>query len=783
MIPVPVVSASPKTFDVFAHSSSDSFSQAEGLTAAQERILQPAKDHEKPSSLTRDVLPITSSEEASPSLTRLICRIIWIASVIGLLAGIIFSSPWVVTFGVSGVAAGAIGDFSLRPNEIRPRRKEPFQVTEDDLTSVDIEEELTPDNIFEIMETSEQHTEMPIEISTPVIIDEPVEVVRKPSPKRVKEPSPNERELSPPRRKLAQDTEQKIAHWAKFGKKVVAPSIRERERINLLNWFKTKTDEEYRDLFNALPDKMTNVIENFPDVFAEVCTPKQIAIMASSLHQTLNDMQGRAMTTILQFIFEKHVVPNNLAAGGKLSSRVAIVQFYNLLLAFADTLLFNPALENQLKAIKLKIPSNSISQGQATPAELLAKIHWNIEESRRIAAAQAEATANEPLVNEQRQEEICAFANIIIQNPNADHFPRRQKLTDMAKHAKRAEIPFLIEYLGQENIGKLWAFEAVVDNRANDPTLRLTQMFMALSPEQFNISLACQDFIITVSRCPPSVLGLNISRLQVLADQRKCDEALSNLHRFLLEDKTPLFQKQEKMAVLAQAAERLETLAREEEARLRALEPAVNIAEFVETLKGNEDPAVVGKTIDKLNDEELTDFIQQLGVGSKLQIFWAIQGRKILAKTLTQLHKARLARIYSRMSPQQMAAAANNEGFRVVLSNAEDGYIEASVSTLTAEQFGIIARHPDVAWHLIDMINKFDKRDPGKFHKLLAIAQNLPTFSAVSTTKYQQTLEKVRDASEKHFVTMVTPQAGWGNFETKLKATRHISQLFKSKFV
>ncbi|CRX37581.1 hypothetical protein [Estrella lausannensis] len=779
----PVVSRGPKTFDALAQSSSGSWPQTEGLAAAQSRFLEPLGDPQRSFPLSREIVPVNSPEETAPSLTRLIYRVVWIASVIGLLAGVIFSSPWLVTFAVTGLAAGALGDFSYPPSEPRPRGNESLQVPEEDLIRLDIEEEFPPDNIFEITDSPEQPAEVSIEISSPFIMEEPVDKVRGRSTLLVQEPSARTKEPSPLPEKLPREIEQKIAHWAKFGRKVVAPSIRERERINLLAFFKEKSDEEYRDLLAAMPDKMTNVLENFPDVFAEVCTPRQIALMASYLHKTLNDMQGRAMTTLLQFFYEKYVIPDNLGAGGKLSNRAAITQFYNLLLAFADTLVFNPLLENQLKAIKLKIPASSIPSGQPKPADLLEKIRQNIEECMKLAAALAAALSEEPDVSESRKEEIRAFADVLIENPDADHFVRRQKLTDMAKHPKQADIPFLIEYLGQENIGKLWAFEAVVDNRANDPTLRLTQMFSALSPEQFHISLAFPDFIVTISRCPPSVLGLPISRLQLLADQRNCDKALSDLHRFLVEDKTPLFQKQEKMAVLAQAVLRMEILAQDEEARLRALQPLVNIEEFIENLKGNEDPVEVGKTIDRLDDEKLTDFIRQLGVDSKLQMFWTIQGRKILAKTLTLQHKARLARIYPRMSPEQMAEAAKNEGFRVVLNNAEDGYIDASISALTAEQFGIIARQPDVAWHLIDIVNKFEKRDPEKFHKLLAIAQNLPVFTAVSTTKYQLALERIRDAAEKHFVTMVTPRNGWGNFETKFKATKHISQLFKSKFV
>ncbi|CRX37930.1 hypothetical protein [Estrella lausannensis] len=569
------------------------------------------------------------------------------------------------------------------------------------------------------------------------------------------------------------ETQNMIIAWSKLGKKITAPTQMNMARAEVMDWLSRQNDTDIMDLFKAMPDKMASLVENFPEVFAEVCAGSEIANIAMQLFQTGNDLEGKAINNILQNIFARAVVPANLDLRGNLKDKDAIYEFYALLSAFAKTPLFHPACEKQLMAMKQKIPPRFIPATKTPPQQLLKKIHHNIEEYKKAVVEKAKETLAQPVISDARKEEILKFMEGLIANPEAEYMKRRAFLTTMAKHAKRVEIPFLVQNLGGKNIDKLWVFESVVNNAANDPTLRLTQMFNALSDEQFDQSLASSAFLKVIARCPPAAVGLNLKNLKMLADSCSCDEDLSNLYHLLKQEKSSFYQKQEKMTILAEVVARVNVKVAAEAALLKAEEPPVDVEEFASTLKATMDPSEIGKTIDKLDDAQLAHFIYLLGTGVQLANFWAIEQKKVVAGSAAKLQRKRLARIFPKLSNDQIAQSATMAGFLTVVGNTDEKYIKSA---------GIIAKEPKMVWTLKDLIHKFPKGDKTIMAKLRAIGENALPYSSVLTKDYQSTLQLLKAAADKWHITMPEPEEGWGEFRNKKAAAKYLNDLYSSKF-
>lgn len=695
-----------------------------------------------PTLIDKNVKELTRVDEEKGSFAQIICRIIWIAGSVGLLAGLLFASPWAIGLGAAGVISGGIGDF------IVGTRKAPKNLGGGKVIGFDISES---------------------EIFSPIASQElpPLPLGHKAS--------------------IAMQNQ--VAAWAKLGNKITPPGIMENARARFREWLAERGEQDFLDLFKTMPDKTTNLVENFPDVFAVVCTPREIALIASCMRRYMTDPEGKAITNVLQAIYNTAVIPENLSKEGRLKNREAIARFYSILKEFAEVVVFHPAVENQLKAFKMKIPPSSIPPNQMTPAKLCEKIHDNIEDVQKIMARKAQEGLERPDVTDKRKQEIGAFANALVQQPDADHFKRRKVLTEMAKHPKRVEIPFLIEFLGTVNLKYLWQFEAVVDNRANDPTVRLTEMLAALSYEQFSLSLSLDSFRKVIKRCPPAIYGLRVDCIREIAEAGQNDEALYNLYKLLLEDKSIKHgKKAEVIAALETVRVRVEAKAARELAGQLRQAPIIDVAEFADSLRATMDPEEIGKVIDRMDEMQLTDFLSRLGEHAKLNIFWTIAAKKILAHTETLKQKRRLERIFPKLSDVQIALLAQMDVFCYVIGNSEDGYINAAASNLTSHQFAIIARSPKAAWGVKDIINKFVPGDKAIFPKLLAIAQNVPSLrevdpGLVKLDQYRETLVLMRDAAGKCYITMPEPDAGWGGLGNKKEAAKHLTQLFNSKLI
>lgn len=577
-------------------------------------------------------------------------------------------------------------------------------------------------------------------------------------------------------------TQDKITAWSKLGKKITTPTQMNTARAEVLDWLLQQNESNITDLFKAMPDKMASIIENFPEVFAEVCIGSEIANIAAQLYLSENDPGGKAVGSMLQFIYAKAVVPANLSAGGQLKNKEVAGEFYALLLAFANTPVFNPTLENQLTAIQKKIPPNLLAQRKIPPKKLLEKIHNNIEKHAKEKAKKAEEILAKPLISDDRKHEILNFMQGLIAKPEIEHMKRRAFLTTMAKHPQRAEIPFFIQNLGEKNIEKLWIFESVVNNAAHDPTLRLTAMFSSLSDDQFSNSLASSAFLKVIARCPPAVIGLSLNRLKVLADSCSCDQDLFTLYHIVNQDKGNFYQKAEKMKILSEVVARVNTKAAAEAALLKALEPPVDVEDFATNLKATMDPTEVGKTIDKLDDGQLAQFITHLGTGGQLANFWAIQQKKVVAGSEAKQQRKRLERIFPKLSDEQIAQSAKLAGFLTVIGNTDEKYIKVSAAALSASQLAIIAKEAKMVWTLHALINNFPKGDKTIMAKLRAIGENVPLYTSVLTQEYQNTLHLLKAAADKWYVTMPEPQEGWGAFSNKKAATKYLSELFDSRF-
>lgn len=566
-------------------------------------------------------------------------------------------------------------------------------------------------------------------------------------------------------------TIERVTEWAKLGRRITPPRQMEEGKRQFLPWLRMQTDQDVQDLFVTVPQKMVNLVENFPEIFAEVCVPRQIALIATHLYRAGIDCQGVAISTLMQCVYNKVEAFSKTAANE---------QFYNLLLVFADAGLFHPALESQLTAIKRKIVLD-LPKEQRTPTQLLEAIHANIRKAQAERDLNANATLFEPPVSDKRKREIIQFADELILEPRGKDFPRRQFLSVMAKQAKKAEIPFLVEFLGANNLVKLWIFEANVDNRSNDPTMRLMQMCGALTGEQFVRSLSMDVFHHVIGRCPWAALGLDLARLKNLADSRKCDRPLFALARLLDADQNLKKSYKEKREVLAEVVIRVESSNAEEAARQRALAPPVDISELIENLRATMDPVEIGEMIDRMSDEQLTAFISLLGEGVKLDIFWAIQEKKIFAQSMTQKQKERLQRIYPKLSHAQMVFSAKTEGLKVVLSNTEDKYIEAAVAVLSLEQLRIVASNQEMVWFLGNLVLRLDFTNTNTFSKLLVIAQTVPSLIEMRTPEHQAALIQLSDIVKVRSSKLIEPPEGWGSNLNVHHAIKHLDELFASK--
>lgn len=587
-----------------------------------------------------------------------------------------------------------------------------------------------------------------------------------------------------PSKEISPEAIAKLTTWSKQSKYTVPPHVLENSAKEIGTWLTSLSDQDLIDLFLTVPEKNSNVIENFPKPFAQQCTPKQLALVAGYLEKTGNDIKGAAVGSMLQEIISKLTEAENLGKGGKVVHRESSEKLYAILEAFLEIDSFNPILENQLNAIQKKLPELSLQKGKPSPASLMKKINQKLVSNAKKKAELADLLKDLPAVSDKRGEEIRQFADEIIKLPfdGKKAMSRRAALTKMAKDPQKSEIPYLIDYLGKDSIEKLWAFESVVSHQAHEPSLRLIQMMEALSDDQFEASLSLAEFHKIFERRPKALVGLRFERLQRLADTGLFDNVLYSLHTALIKEKNPLADNEKIKNILQSVLLRVNKDIKSQEAALKKMEKPIDVHLFINSLDATLDPAEIGKTIDKMDHGQLKLFISTIGLDAdKLGIFFTIMGKNIFALSDKMKHIRRLERIYPLLTLEQLKLASEMTGFQNLLVNALDHYTEAAASHFDPAQLGIIAKNPRSAEGIMWIIKKISPADETMYHKLLSIAENLPKAADVATEEYVNLLKEIQTAAEKRYVTLPQPPGGFGVDMTKAEGTKLLDTIFKSK--